>query len=190
MKNNNVLLCLTLILVSCNVGAGELIYRLDASYSEANPDYSPFENGDGLSLYAEVKGREGIFAFARHTDVNFRPSGPVSGDIVEYWNELGLGFRHPVSEHFSVLGNMSWQSLKKGEERERGHGVQVGLRYQPFQPFGLELYVGRVDILIRDWILRAEAEYHLTQNIYLIARLRDYADWDVTYYEFGAGIAF
>ncbi|OZG75253.1 hypothetical protein BTA51_02390 [Hahella sp. CCB-MM4] len=190
MTRYRLLYCLLLSIVGLQANATDLQYRLDVSYSEANPDYSAFENGDGASIYGEILANDAIFAFIRRADVKFRPSGPVDGGSVEYWDELGAGFKHPISDSFFILGNMSLQYLKKKDKNERGHGVQVGARYQPFESFGVNLYAGRIDVVIKDWTLRAEMDYRLTQHTYLVARLRDYADWDVTYYEFGAGIVF
>ena len=45
-------------------------------------------------------------------------------------------------------------------------------------------------MLIDDFTMTFEAQYQFHQRVYAVARLRDYADWDFTYYEVGLGLGF
>ncbi len=182
-----------LVLVSFP-SAAELSWRADVTYTEANPDFSAFSNGEGYSIYAEVLHEAGVFGALRHTDAEFQPSGPVSGGEVSTWQSVALGYRHDLDEHWLLEGRVSFQEnereLSGGKDKESGHAIELGAGFKVFDPLSVRLNVGTLDLLIDDWTLRAELEYSFSENIYAIARLRDYADWDFTYYEAGLGIKF
>lgn len=164
--------------------------RIDLSYSEANPDYSPFSNGKGLGVYGRIEYDEKLLALYRQSDASFQPSGPVSGEEIDLWRELGLGYQHSLSEKWTLEGILSYQEIEQGSNNESGHEIQIGVQFQPYQVVNFDLSLGRLDLQIDDWNLDFETRYTAFENVYITAKLRDYADWDFTYYEFGLGLDF
>jgi len=170
--------------------ASEFDYRVDLSYSEANPDFSAFANGEGLTWYGRATYAQSVFAFVRLSNARFQPSGRVSGAEVEHWFESGLGYHFPLSGRWALEGNIAYQKIGENGDDNSGKSYQLGLRYRPFSAVGFGLDVGRIDVKIDDWTLVFEIDYQLTDHVYFIGRLRDYADWDFTYYEGGVGFTF
>lgn len=190
---------LTFLTLVIAVGAGScsdlssaqsLSYQVDLSYSIANPDYSPFPNGKGLGWYGRATLDQSVFVFTRGSNARFKPSGMVSGSEIELWLEAGLGYQYTVAERWRLEGNVSYQEVTRDNAREYGKGMQVGTHYQALKQLGFGLHLGKVDVQIDDWTLLFEADYQVAEKLYLVARLRDYADWDFTYYEAGAGLHF
>jgi hypothetical protein len=171
--------------------AGDFEFRADLSYSEANPDYSAFDNGEGVTWYGRVTYAQSVFAFVRRSDASFQPSGMVSGAEIDHWLETGLGYHLPISEQWAMEAIVSHQKIEQvGGNKESGKGYQLGARYRPVESIGFGLDVGKVDVKIDDWTLAFEVDYQLSDHVYFVGRLRDYADWDFTYYEGGFGVRF
>lgn len=164
--------------------------RVDVSYTEANPDFSPFPNGEGVSVYGRIEYDETWLASYRQTNASFQPSGPVSGDDVDIWRELGVGFHHAFNETWAVEGLVSYQQIDQGSNDESGHELQLGVSLSPSRVVEFDLSVGQLDLQIDDWNLDFETRVNAYKDFYLTAKLRDYADWDFTYYELGMGIYF
>ena len=175
---------------SAFASAQELAYRADLAYSIANPDYSPYPNGEGLAWYGRVTLDQSVFVFTRGSNAQFKPSGMVSGAEIDRWLEAGLGYQHALSELWRLEGNVSYQEISQDNAKENGKGLQVGAHYQALEQLGLGLHLGKVDVQIDDWTLLFEADYQIAEHVYLVGRLRDYADWDFTYYEVGVGLNF
>ena len=164
--------------------------RLDVSYSEANPDYSPFPNGEGVSLYGRLSYQDSWFTYLRYSDAEFRPSGEVQGDEVDVWQEVGLGYKYTFNELWYLEGAVSYQGVEQGNNDENGHEIQLGVGLTPIDALAFELSIGQIDVQIDDWNLDFETRYYFLDGVYAVAKLRDYADWDFTYYEGGLGITF
>ena len=190
MKYRLLLCSLPLIVASEMAVADEFGGRVDINYSEANPDFSPFPNGEGISVYGRLS-YDSAFLFARHSNPEFRPSGDVSSaDEVESWNELGLGYALDVHDNWTIEAGASWQEVEQGDNDESGHEIYIGAGFQPWDSLSFDLSVGQIDVQIDDWNLDFETRYSFYENVYFVAKLRDYADWDFTYYEAGLGIGF
>lgn len=179
-----------LVCLSAATLAQDFSGRADISYSEANPDYSPFPNGEGTSLFAKLFYLDQVFLTVRTTDSSFKPSGPVSGAEVEKWQEFGLGYRQRFNEFWALELSYLYQEIKQAGDYESGHENQIGVVYSPLDKLDLELSLGKLDLQIDDWNLDFEARYSVFENVYLTAKLRDYADWDFTFYEAGIGVSF
>lgn len=178
------------LVLSFPVLADDLGGRADISYSEANPDYSPFPNGDGISLYARLDYRDTAFVYLRSTDAEFQPSGPVSGGNVKDWQEIGLGYHYGLSDQWSLEASASYQEIEQAGSDDNGHEFQLGVGFRPIEKLDLDLSLGALDLQINDWNLDFEARYHFVERFYIVTKLRDYADWDFTYYEAGLGVSF
>ncbi len=167
--------------------------EIDVSYSEANPDYKPFSNGEGVALHA-VAFWHNWQVFGRLAEAEFQPSGEVAGGTMKDWWALGLGYERPITERWSVRGRSAFQGLtrKRSTTRssEQGYEFAVGAGFSPTQAWQFYLDVGVMDVLIDDWSLSFEGRYRMSERVYLVARLRDYADFDLTYYEGGIGLRF
>jgi len=184
------ILLVLMLCASQSIYAFDLSGHVDVSYTEANPDFSPFSNGEGVTVYGRLTVEQLFFIYGRHGNAAFKPSGPVSGAEVEGWSEAGAGLRYPLSESWSIEGMLNRQRVSRSDQSHSGHGYKAGVAWQAMAPLGFRLYVGNVDILIEDTTLAFEVDYSILDNIYLIARLRDYADWDFTFYELGLGLRF
>jgi len=182
------------LVVSSPCLLAENAYRIDVSYAEANPDFSAFSNGEGLSSYAEAAHDNGVFGALWHSDVSFRPSGMVSGGKIRYWQSFDVGYRHELNTRWNIEARINLQQnerkTRRVTEKETGHGYELGAAFSVLDPLHVRLNVGKLDLLIDDWYLRSEVQMDFSDRIYAIARLRDYADWDFTYYEFGLGVQF
>lgn len=183
-------ICFVLMFSSLVASAEEfsqLSGRMDITYSEANPDYSPFSNGKGLGLTARIEYDESLLAYVRRSNASFRPSGPVGGIKVDLWQELGLGYQYQINDMWSFEGILSYQEVEQANETEGGHEIQLGTKFSPFHSLNFDLNLGKLDLQIDDWNLEFETRYTVFEQTYLVAKLRDYADWDFTYYEVGLG---
>lgn len=183
-----VLLCAAII--APQAGAQDLQVDLDASYAAANPDYSPFETGDGVAIYGQLVYDASFMVVARYNNASFRPSGPVAGGVVEAWAEIGLGYRWDWSAAWASELVVTSQHVDNTVGSESGVQVQVGVSFRALEPLSFALHVGYLDLLISDWTLNLESKYHFNERIYAVTRLRDYADWDLTYYGIGLGLRF
>jgi hypothetical protein len=186
---------LALVGLCCSVGAPRALAAdfeldLDASYSVANPDFSAFESGEGVSIYGQLVYADAWMLVARYNDAAFRPSGPVAGGVVETWSEAGLGYRVGWSERWSSEVIYTWQRVDNTRGSESGWQIQFGARLQALDTLSFALHLGYLDVLIDDWTLNLESKFQFHPSVYAIARLRDYADWDLTYYELGLGLSF
>lgn len=163
---------------------------LDASYSVANPDYSPFPNGEGVSIYGQLVYQDALLLLARYNDASFRPSGPAAGGIVESWSELGLGYRWRWSAAWASELLLTAQRVENTQYSESGWQVQLGARLQALEALSFAAHFGYLDVLLDDFTMTFEAKHQFHERVYAVARLRDYADWDFTYYEVGLGLRF
>lgn len=179
-----------MVLPAPRAHADDFQVDLDVSYSVSNPDYFAFENGEGISIYGEASYDDSWMLVGRHNDAAFRPSGPVAGGIVESWSEIGLGYRIRWSAAWASELIISSQHVDNTRGSESGFLVQVGARFEALDTLSLALHVGYLDVLIEDWTINIESKYQLHRHIYAVARLRDYGDWDLTYYELGLGLRF
>lgn len=166
-------------------------YSAEVAYSIANPDFSPFDDGEGISLHADVFFNEHWYAYGRYTDVTFTPSsGAFQGDITE-WLELGSGYRkHYFGGKLYSEAVLSYLQNTLDGKNESGYAVHAGVGYKPFKSLEFRFQTARLDLVIKDWHLLFEIQYHFLNHAFASARLRDYADWDFTYYEFGLGLKF
>jgi hypothetical protein len=185
-----VFVVLCTILVAPLAAAENFQVDLDASYVVANPDYSPFESGEGASIQGLLVYRGSLLLVARYNDASFRPSGPVAGGMVESWSEIGLGYRAALSTAWDSELVVTSQHVDNTRGSESGFQVQVGARFKAREALSFALHVGYLDVLIDDWTLNLESKYRFHPHAYAVARLRDYADWDFTYYELGLGVSF
>ena len=186
------------VLASSAVWADESAHKqlhaeLDVSYSEANPDYKPFTNGEGETLHARVMWQQ-WHGFVRYANAEFQPSGEVAGGTIKDWWAVGGAYEHRFSSQWSALVGASLQGLTRvtgaQEEDEDGYEVALGARWQMLDSLRLGVDVGVMDLVIDDWSLNAELRYEVSEPVYVVARLRDYADFDLTYYEAGLGLRF
>lgn len=170
--------------------AGDLALYLDASYSVANPDYSPFSNGEGVSLHGQFVYNDALLLVARYNDASFRPSGPAAGGIVESWSELGLGYRWRWSPKWASELLVTAQRVENTQYSESGWQVQFGARFHALERLSFAAHFGYLDVLLDDFTMTFESKYQFHERVYAVARLRDYGDWDFTYYEVGLGLSF
>ena len=197
----NARMCLPVVAMLCSVATyaqsgstpTDWWYELDMSYSEANPDYKPFPNGEGETLHGRL-GWKNWQGFVRYANAEFQPSGEVAGGTIKDWWAVGAAYRYELSSDWVVRAGVSIQELTRvingNEDTENGHEFAVGTLWQPLESLRFGLDVGVMDVVIDDWSLHFEARYQIQKPVYLVARLRDYADFDLTYYEAGLGLAF
>lgn len=197
--NNNyrtasLLTLLLLVGISPSAHAEDIRVHADLTYTEANPDWKPYSNGEGFSVYGELWADLGVFGAYRYTDAELRTSGSVSGGIVNEWQSLDAGYRYGWNQDWQLEARLSYQQNERDlgtrTREESGLGYELGGAIELIDRLNLRLNLGKIDVEISDWVLRSELQFDFNDRLFAIARLRDYADWDFTYYEAGIGVKF
>lgn len=188
---------LTLFLLagmSPSVHAEDIRVHADLTYTEANPDWKPYPNGEGFSVYGELWAELGVFGAYRYTDAELIPSGAVSGGTINDWQSLDAGYRYGWHQDWQLEARLSYQQNERDlgtrTRKESGLGYELGGAVELIDRLNLRLNIGTIDVEISDWVLRSELQFDFNDRLFAIARLRDYADWDFTYYEAGFGVKF
>lgn len=176
------------------VNAEEIRVHADLTYTEANPDWKPYPNGEGFSAYGELWADVGLFGAFRYTDAELKASGSVSGGIVNYWQSLDAGYRYGWNQDWQFEARLNYQQNERDlgtmTRKESGMGYELGGALELIDQLTLRLNLGKINVEISDWVLRSELQFDFNERLFAIARLRDYADWDCTYYEAGIGVKF
>jgi len=191
-------LAMLLLILACHSFSAhaddDIRIHTDLTYTEANPDWKPFSNGDGYSVYAEAWHGIGAFGAFRYTDARLQPSGPVNGGFINYWQSIDVGYRYGRTRNYQLEARLSYQQnereLPTTTQTQSGLGYEIGGSVKLLERLRLRLNLSTIDIEIKDWTLRSELQFDISDRLFLIARLRDYNDWDFTYYEAGIGLRF
>ena len=173
----------SLLLIPSFSQAGETT-ELEILYTDVNPDYSPFPNGDGVALGIEHNFDNGLFATGYFNSADFTASGPEVGrEEVNSWFTAGVGYRFDKTEGFYSL--LTLESVDTESESYDGFGIHLGYQADFSENWAGLLQVGYIDTEFSDYHIKAKLLYRVSDDIALTIGLRDYHEWDYVSYEGG-----
>lgn len=160
---------------------------VEVDFSENNPDFKPYSNGDGYNFVGAISLPERNFAFVLYNDAPFRASGNEigRGQEIDYWAIAGLGHAIRLAERVDLIVDASFRSTSLGERDEAGYGIGAGVRLAPWRPLELTLHLAGIDLVETDLEMMAELAIRPWPALAFVTRLRDYGQWDFTAYEAG-----
>ena len=101
---------------------------VEIDFSENNPDFKPYSNGDGYNLVGAISLPERNFAFLLYNDAPFRASGDEigRGQEVDYWAIAGLAVTAAVYGAVALIVKADDVGLRMAETGRLGLTRSVG----------------------------------------------------------------
>ena len=157
----------------------------ELAYHIANPDWTPFSEGEGYALLARLPVTRQSFLFAHHRDARVQIGGFGQSQWLDEWSMAGVGRALPLGEGLWASVAASAQTARFAGRREDGWGVHLGINYRITPRWSVAAEVGMIDLVIDDYPYVIETAFDLSEHLGLVARMRDYADWDYSGFELG-----
>jgi hypothetical protein len=177
-----VLLLLASGVVAARPVAGPFV---ELAYHIANPDWTPFSDGEGSALLARLPLSRQTFVFAHHREASVQIGGFGRGQRLDHWSMAGVGRALPLGEGLWASVAASAQTARFAGRREDGWGVHLGLNYRITPRWSVGAEIGMIDLVIKDYPYVIETVLGVSEHLGLVARMRDYADWDYSGFELG-----
>ena len=165
--------------------------NVEIAYSEGNPDYSYFANGEGYTVLASYALSEHVYLQGHANEVEFKPGGPINGSRVQKnWRSVGAEYKHPVAENLNVTAEANYERQEFSDDAVTGYSIGSGIELKLLPAVDFNVRLNYMNIELDDWQLTGELFFYLNKNVYCSLRIRDYDENDFTYYEGGVGVFF
>lgn len=190
MPSTSLAFCISLTLLGI-VSTCHAETYLETAYSEVNPDWKPYANGEGIRILGKLELPHSFYLFGSYNTATLKTSGPLSAHgKAENWRIAGAGWAFPIASFISLHGGASYQGVRTGSGYHDGMAVHAGFHLTPMKWAFLELDVGYLDLLVDDISLEATLGVRPTEKLAITVRIHDHSEWDFTAYEAGLRLYF
>ena len=163
---------------------------IELNYSTVNADYSPFDDGYGYSLGGSKKIGDIFYLTGNYTHARARIGGDIRSQELSDWWAVGPFAAWAINPRFHLIGGVTVQGAVLDDRTETGYCLQAGFRALPLRHVEFNLFMGYLDVVIKDIQTIGEVYYHINETLAVGGRVRDYADWDYTCYDVGLRYSF